>query len=50
MTRHHQRLPLPAMVRLRLWLARQVDHAAYWLVCQGRTTAAIRLYRATGLW
>lgn len=41
---------LPRRTRLRLRLTRQVDGAAYWLVCHDHCGAAIRLYKICGLW
>ena len=48
----HPRLltPLPRRVRLRLWAARRVDLAAIWLVEHERHEAAIRLWKAFGIW
>lgn len=48
--RWRKALPLPAMVRLRLWIVAQIDNAAYWLICHDHTDAAQRLYKVTGLW
>jgi len=41
---------LPRGTRLRLRMTRAVDDAAYWLVCHEHYDAAIRLYKAAGLW
>ena len=41
---------LPRHTRLRLWFTRQRDNAAYWLVCRGRSGAAVAVWRLTGAW
>jgi hypothetical protein len=42
--------PLPRRTRLRLWLARQADHTAIWLLNHDHDIAAGRLWRLTGHW
>lgn len=41
---------LPRKVRLRLMVQRQIDDAAYWLICHDHLTAARLLWQATGGW
>ena len=48
--RWRKALPLPWHTRLRLWYTRQIDNAAYWLVCHDHPDTAVALWRVTGQW
>ena len=43
-------MPLPRRIRFRLWRERRIDRAAIRLVDAGHHRAAIRLWRAFGMW
>ncbi|MFJ8538140.1 hypothetical protein [Streptomyces sp. NPDC093591] len=41
---------LPLATRARLRAERRVDGAAYWLIVHGFNRAAVRLWKACGMW